>query len=93
MVLTSCDWLMCVMVRWYRAAWDFVKALPADRKIDLITINPTWIIGPALQPVLNTSLRPFRDFMTGQSTHVLPACKTFVDVRYVLPHTAIVRKP
>ncbi|KAG8388990.1 hypothetical protein BUALT_Bualt02G0182900 [Buddleja alternifolia] len=33
------------------AAWKFVK----DRGIDLVTINPAMVIGPLLQPTLNTS--------------------------------------
>lgn len=31
-----------------RAAWDFVAALPADRRFELATINPTLVQGPML---------------------------------------------
>lgn len=33
------------------AAWKFVK----EKGIDLVTINPAMVIGPLLQPTLNTS--------------------------------------
>ena len=29
-----------------RFAWDFVKKLPKDKKFELVTICPSWIIGP-----------------------------------------------
>lgn len=31
-----------------RAAWDFVEKLPADRRFELVTINPTLVQGPML---------------------------------------------
>jgi len=33
------------------AAWKFVK----ENSIDMVTINPALVIGPLLQPELNTS--------------------------------------
>ena len=33
------------------AAWKFVK----EKSIDMVTINPAMVIGPLLQPTLNTS--------------------------------------
>lgn len=33
------------------AAWKFVK----EKGIDMVTINPAMVIGPLLQPTLNTS--------------------------------------
>lgn len=30
------------------AAWDFVKALPASERFELVTICPSWIVGPAI---------------------------------------------
>nr|XP_043613917.1 phenylacetaldehyde reductase-like [Erigeron canadensis] len=35
------------------AAWKFVK----EKAIDMVTINPAMVIGPLLQPTLNTSAR------------------------------------
>ncbi|KAK1429494.1 hypothetical protein QVD17_11703 [Tagetes erecta] len=35
------------------AAWTYVK----DKAIDMVTINPALVIGPLLQPTLNTSAR------------------------------------
>lgn len=33
-----------------RAAWDFVRALPDDKKFELATINPSLVLGPILSP-------------------------------------------
>lgn len=33
------------------AAWKFVK----EKGIDMVTVNPAMVIGPLLQPTLNTS--------------------------------------
>lgn len=38
-----------------RAAWDFVKALPAERRLELVCINPGYVLGPSLLGVDNTS--------------------------------------
>ena len=37
-------------VRAERAAWDFVKELDANKKFELATITPTFVIGPPLTP-------------------------------------------
>ena len=34
------------------AAWKFAK----ENGIDMVTINPGWVIGPLLQPTLNLSV-------------------------------------
>ena len=31
-----------------KAAWDFVDKLPEDEKIEIVTINPSFILGPVL---------------------------------------------
>ncbi|XP_076324284.1 uncharacterized protein LOC143232573 [Tachypleus tridentatus] len=38
-----------------RAAWDFVKDLPEDKKFELAVINPSLVLGPVLTSTLGTS--------------------------------------
>jgi len=38
-----------------RAAWEFVKALPEDKKIELVAINPGLVLGPVLEEDYGTS--------------------------------------
>ncbi|KAK8960776.1 Cinnamoyl-CoA reductase 1 [Platanthera guangdongensis] len=46
------------------AAWKFAK----DHDIDLVTINPAMVIGPLLQPTLNTSNEAILNLINGSST-------------------------
>ncbi|PON59079.1 NAD(P)-binding domain containing protein [Parasponia andersonii] len=43
------------------AAWKFVK----EKGIDLVTINPAMVIGPLLQPTLNTSAAAILNLING----------------------------
>lgn len=43
------------------AAWKFVK----ENNIDMVTINPAMVIGPLLQPVLNTSAASILNIING----------------------------
>jgi len=43
------------------AAWKFVK----ENNIDMVTINPAMVIGPLLQPVLNTSAASILNVVNG----------------------------
>ncbi|KAL4205168.1 hypothetical protein AMTRI_Chr01g135970 [Amborella trichopoda] len=47
------------------AAWDFAK----EKGIDLVTINPAMVIGPLLQPMLNTSCAAILDLVNGSPTY------------------------
>jgi nucleoside-diphosphate-sugar epimerase len=38
-----------------RAAWDFVAALPAERPLELVVLNPGFVFGPVLEPDIGTS--------------------------------------
>ncbi|ESP04513.1 hypothetical protein LOTGIDRAFT_136119 [Lottia gigantea] len=38
-----------------RAAWDFIKELPAEEKIELAVINPAFVMGPVLHGSTGTS--------------------------------------
>ena len=43
------------------AAWKFSK----DNSIDMVTINPAMVIGPLLQPTLNTSAAAILNLING----------------------------
>ena len=44
------------------AAWKFVK----EKGIDMVTINPAMVIGPLLQPTLNTSAAAVLNVIKGR---------------------------
>ncbi|XP_057750404.1 cinnamoyl-CoA reductase CAD2-like [Arachis stenosperma] len=46
------------------AAWKFAK----ENNIDIVTINPAMVIGPLLQPVLNTSAAAVLNVINGAQT-------------------------
>nr|XP_011469510.1 PREDICTED: cinnamoyl-CoA reductase 1-like [Fragaria vesca subsp. vesca] len=60
------------------AAWKFAK----EKGIDVITINPGWVIGPLLQPTLNFSVEPVLKLVNG-TEKFLNTTHRFVDVRDV----------
>jgi nucleoside-diphosphate-sugar epimerase len=43
------------------AAWKFAK----EKGIDLVVINPSMVIGPLLQPALNTSAAAILNIING----------------------------
>lgn len=45
------------------AAWKFVK----EKGIDMVAINPGLVIGPLLQPSLNTSAAAVANLVNGNS--------------------------
>ncbi|KAL0460954.1 UNVERIFIED_CONTAM: Cinnamoyl-CoA reductase 1 [Sesamum latifolium] len=47
------------------AAWKFVK----EKGIDMVTINPAMVIGPLLQPTLNTSSAAILNLINGAETY------------------------
>lgn len=47
------------------AAWEFVK----QKGIDMVTINPAMVIGPLLQPTLNTSSAAILNLINGSETY------------------------
>ncbi|KAJ4971144.1 hypothetical protein NE237_004243 [Protea cynaroides] len=46
------------------AAWKFAK----EKGVDMITINPSMVIGPLLQPTLNSSVKLILDLVNGAQT-------------------------
>ncbi|KAL4361940.1 hypothetical protein GQ457_04G032990 [Hibiscus cannabinus] len=59
------------------AAWRFAK----DNRINLVVLNPGFVIGPLLQPALNTTSEWVLALTRGENT--FPATFRFVDVRDV----------
>jgi nucleoside-diphosphate-sugar epimerase len=74
--VTYLDWksffnseIICFHQLWYSlsktlaeaAAWKFAK----ENAIDIVTINPGFMIGPLLQPTLNTSVEPLLKLVNG----------------------------
>ncbi|XP_071738587.1 phenylacetaldehyde reductase-like [Rutidosis leptorrhynchoides] len=47
------------------AAWKFAK----EKGLDMVTINPAMVIGPLLQPTLNTSAEAIADLLNGSQTY------------------------
>jgi nucleoside-diphosphate-sugar epimerase len=77
-----------------RAAWDFVKGLPPDRRFELAVINPGFVLGPLLNADQGTSGELIRKLMARE----MPACPEIgfapVDVRDVaLAHRLAMERP
>uniref|UniRef100_F6HPX2 Tetraketide alpha-pyrone reductase 1 n=1 Tax=Vitis vinifera TaxID=29760 RepID=F6HPX2_VITVI len=70
-------WYMLSKTLAEEAAWKFAK----ENGIDMVTINPGWVIGPLLQPTLNLSVEEVLKLLKGDTfpnkTH------RWVDVRDV----------
>ena len=66
-----------------RAAWDFVDALPNDKRFELVAVNPGVVLGPALIP--DTSMSA--EFVGKLLRNDMPGCPqiniAMVDVRDV----------
>ncbi|GMI66984.1 hypothetical protein like AT5G19440 [Hibiscus trionum] len=71
-------WYMLSKTLAEEAAWRFAK----DNKIDLVVLNPGFVIGPLLQPALNTTSESFLSFTRGENTFPTSTYR-FVDVRDV----------
>jgi dihydroflavonol-4-reductase len=64
-----------------RKAWEFViNKRPA---FDVVVINPAMVIGPSLNPSLNTTNQIIRDIMSGVYPGIMDLNWGFVDVRDV----------
>jgi dihydroflavonol-4-reductase len=64
-----------------KAAWDFIKEKKPG--FDLVVINPFIVIGPALNPGLNTSNKIFADLLSGVYPGIMKLNWGLVDVRDV----------
>ena len=55
------------------AAWKFAK----ENAIDMVAINPGLVIGPFLQPTLNSSVELFLDHINGMLNLFYVTCFPF----------------
>ncbi|KAM2065543.1 hypothetical protein ACFX16_028798 [Malus domestica] len=73
------QWYMLSKTLAEEAAWKYAKA----NGIDLVTMNPGFVIGPLLQPTFNLSMEIIQTLITGTGTLPLSSYR-FVDVRDVV---------
>jgi len=66
-----------------KAAWDFQKSLPEDKKFEIVCINPCYVEGPSLIPGGFTSADIIAKYFNGTVTEVSTYRMGFVDVRDV----------
>jgi nucleoside-diphosphate-sugar epimerase len=64
-----------------RAAWDFVNS--EGRGLELVTVNPTAVLGPVLGPDYSPSLGTIARMIAGEMPALLPFASGYVDVRDV----------
>lgn len=72
-------WYMASKTLAEEAAWKFVK----EKGIDMVTINPGFVIGPLLQPTLKSTAELFLDRINGGAPGLPSEIYRFVDVRDV----------
>ena len=77
-----------------KAAWDFVKELPEDNKFELVTINPSYVMGPVLCGSFTTSMEVVKRLLD-RDMPMLPRINfAIVDVRDVAAcHLAAITVP
>ena len=92
-VMTEADWsdeeALVKADNWYcvsktrseRLAWEMSKEPGSAFK--LAVMNPCLILGPMLQPALNTSSKAVLSYLTGQRSEIQNCTKCVVDVRDV----------
>ena len=66
-----------------RAAWDFVATLPADRAMELVTINPSLVVGPTLARDFSPSVEVIRKLLAREVPGMPRLGWCLVDVRDV----------
>jgi nucleoside-diphosphate-sugar epimerase len=66
-----------------RAAWDFINGTDNTNKMELVTINPPYILGPIPNKSFRTSVELIRTYMLGQVPGVGRIKMDIVDVRDV----------
>eukprot|EP01138_Halocafeteria_seosinensis_P009095 gb/GECG01009295.1/.p1 GENE.gb/GECG01009295.1/~~gb/GECG01009295.1/.p1 ORF type:complete len:158 (+),score=17.81 gb/GECG01009295.1/:1-474(+) len=64
-----------------RAAWDFIKENRTN--FDVVVLNPCLVIGPMLQPSLNTSSEMIVQYLNGSKEKISDSYPSVVDVRDV----------
>lgn len=66
-----------------KATWQFVEDHQADNVFELIVINPTILIGPALSEGVSQSVQGILDVIDGKFFGIIDMVLAFVDVRDV----------
>jgi len=70
-----------------RAAIEFVAKMPQDSAIRLARILPTFVVGPMLQPTVNTSMKYFVQYVRGTRHKVVKNdLVSLIDVRDCAAH-------
>ncbi|TVU42346.1 hypothetical protein EJB05_08746, partial [Eragrostis curvula] len=62
-----------------QAAWDLAK----QRRLDLVVVNPSLVLGPLLQPSVNASTRHILKYLDGSVKTYTDAAQAYVHVRDV----------
>jgi len=76
-----------------KAAWDFLKELPEEKKFEMAAVNPGFVIGPALTTGSGTSLSTVMRMLTGEIPGFPDVYAVVVDVRDVAKgHIAAMEK-
>ena len=77
-----------------KAAWDFLKDLPEEKKFDLTVINPGFVQGPALTKASGTSVGVPKSILEGKVPGAPDVSFAIVDVRDVAQaHIIAMEKP
>ena len=77
-----------------KAAWDFLKELPEEKKFDLAVINPGFVQGPAITKSSGTSVGFVKSVLTGKLPGTPDVSVGIVDVRDVArAHIVAMEKP
>jgi len=66
-----------------RAAWDFINSAENTHKMELVTVNPPFIVGPIPNKDFPTSVEAIRTLLLGQVPGVARIKMGIVDVRDV----------
>ena len=66
-----------------KAAWDYIKDLPEDEKFEVVTINPSLIVGPAICGPGFTSQSIIADIVLGKHPGLPKVKMGLVDIREV----------
>ncbi|XP_054707123.1 uncharacterized protein LOC129216928 [Uloborus diversus] len=66
-----------------KAAWDFVRALPSGNRMELVTVNPSLVMGPSISGVVCTSLELIKRLMDGSMPLIPRLYISICDVRDV----------
>lgn len=87
-------WFPLAKTKAERAAWQYMSVTKPTPQFDLVVINPTMMIGPALQPRLNASLQFLLGYLAGGRTKIPRTCMSFVGVQTAaLAHILALQDP